>query len=66
MASVVLDKLAELLFLGFPDIASLASVREHFNTLRHVDPGLGRPARAHLPNRLSVCQFEVGGVGQGS
>ena len=63
MASVVLDKLAELLFLGLPDIASLASVRENFNALRYIDSGLGRPAGAHLSDRLPVCHFEVGCVG---
>lgn len=62
MSLVVFNKLAELLFLGLPDVASLATVRENFNTVRHVDASLRRSALRELADGLSVGADKVWGL----
>ena len=66
MGGVILNQLPELLLLRIPNVASLATIREYFNTFGYLDSFLKRPTLAHVTDRAPVRDDEVGGLPHGA
>jgi len=59
VGSVVLDELAQLFLLSFPNVATLTSVWENFDAIGHLYTRLRRSTRTHLTDGFSILPLKI-------